>query len=422
MLSVQIPGASHRDAHPFSGFVETTGDALRLIQAARQGIIPRITRRLNDFERRSMIRSGAVFVFSVDESGMKRWTEGLAWSPSRMSGNFLIYREVTERTSTRSGSKRPYTSSTSMSDPGPQTHERDAYKPGGLVKKTITVDIDGADYHLISYYTEEDIHSGRLQRPLCRPDIMAMDMSFELEHMKLSRNPLKFVTGPDGRLRPLRDAYDAGDRKRRGSDALVASSDWRSRGTGTVPVSSTPASMHLSFSEPVSASSSRSAAASSTAPIHGRDNPDAPHLSPIDTQAYWLQRGHRPTSAQSYYSPNDVRSPTGSRYGTEGSDLHTYPSPGGLSDQVEGYSGEPSSPSFPSSNGHSYYEGRGAHSASPPSPGTWSWGGGNTQQYQYNSAPPLGHSQLARGPVPAPHFTGANYSVADQFPAFQSYH
>ncbi|EPQ53973.1 hypothetical protein GLOTRDRAFT_25707, partial [Gloeophyllum trabeum ATCC 11539] len=75
---------------PFSGFVETTGDALRLIQAARQGIIPRITRRLNDFERRSMIRSGAVFVFSVDESGMKRWTEGLAWSPSRMSGNFLV--------------------------------------------------------------------------------------------------------------------------------------------------------------------------------------------------------------------------------------------------------------------------------------------------------------------------------------------
>ncbi|EPQ53972.1 hypothetical protein GLOTRDRAFT_43937 [Gloeophyllum trabeum ATCC 11539] len=69
--------------------------------------------------------------------------------------------------------------------------------------QTITVDIDGADYHLISYYTEEDIHSGRLQRPLCRPDIMAMDMSFELEHMKLSRNPLKFVTGPDGRLRPL---------------------------------------------------------------------------------------------------------------------------------------------------------------------------------------------------------------------------
>lgn len=37
-----------------------------------------------------MIRSGAVFVFSVEESGIKRWTEGLAWSQSRISGNFLV--------------------------------------------------------------------------------------------------------------------------------------------------------------------------------------------------------------------------------------------------------------------------------------------------------------------------------------------
>ena len=46
-------------------YVETTTDALRLIMAARQGIILRITRRLNDSERRSMI-SGAVFVFCIE--------------------------------------------------------------------------------------------------------------------------------------------------------------------------------------------------------------------------------------------------------------------------------------------------------------------------------------------------------------------
>jgi Gti1/Pac2 family len=74
----------------FIGYVETTTDALRLIMAARLGIIPRITRRLNDSERRSMIRSGAVFVFCVEESGIKRWTEGLSWSPSRIVGNFLV--------------------------------------------------------------------------------------------------------------------------------------------------------------------------------------------------------------------------------------------------------------------------------------------------------------------------------------------
>lgn len=75
---------------PFHGFVETTADALRLIQAARQGVIPRITRRLNEEERATIVRSGAVFVFSVEESGIRRWTEGLSWSASRIAGNFLV--------------------------------------------------------------------------------------------------------------------------------------------------------------------------------------------------------------------------------------------------------------------------------------------------------------------------------------------
>ena len=86
-LTTRLPSAR---VEPFYGFVETTGDALRLIQAARQGIIPRITRRLNDLERRAMIRSGAIFIFSDEESGIKRWTEGLTWSASRIVGNFLV--------------------------------------------------------------------------------------------------------------------------------------------------------------------------------------------------------------------------------------------------------------------------------------------------------------------------------------------
>lgn len=75
--------SSNPDVPPFIGYVETTVNALRLIHAARQGVIPRITRRLNDNERRSMIKSGAVFVFSVEESGIKRWT-------GKCSLNFLL--------------------------------------------------------------------------------------------------------------------------------------------------------------------------------------------------------------------------------------------------------------------------------------------------------------------------------------------
>jgi hypothetical protein len=78
------------DAQPYFGVVENTVQALRLVQAAWLGIVPRIIRRLNDAERKEKIVSGAVFIFGVEESGMKRWTDGRLWSPSRIDGNFLV--------------------------------------------------------------------------------------------------------------------------------------------------------------------------------------------------------------------------------------------------------------------------------------------------------------------------------------------
>ena len=81
---------------PWSGWIETTGDALLILEAARRGLIPRVTRRLVDSERK-MITSGSVFVFDEVESGIKRWTDGFFWSPSRILGNFLLYRETDKR-------------------------------------------------------------------------------------------------------------------------------------------------------------------------------------------------------------------------------------------------------------------------------------------------------------------------------------
>lgn len=74
---------------PFRGYIETTFDALLVFEAARRGMIPRVTRRLIERER-GMVQSGAVFVFDEHESGIKRWTDGLVWSPSRILGNFLV--------------------------------------------------------------------------------------------------------------------------------------------------------------------------------------------------------------------------------------------------------------------------------------------------------------------------------------------
>ncbi|KAF8179993.1 hypothetical protein K438DRAFT_1976958 [Mycena galopus ATCC 62051] len=61
---------------PWSGWIETTGDALLILEAARRGLIPRVTRRLVDGER-EMIASRSV--------------------PSRILGNFLLYRETDKK-------------------------------------------------------------------------------------------------------------------------------------------------------------------------------------------------------------------------------------------------------------------------------------------------------------------------------------
>ncbi|KAF8207002.1 Gti1/Pac2 family-domain-containing protein [Mycena galopus ATCC 62051] len=217
------------DVPPFYGAVETTMNALRLIHAARQGVIPRITRRLNDAERRTMIKSGAVFVFSVEESGIKRWTDGLLWSPSRIVGNFLVYREINERTNSRGSHKKLYPTDeparalsvrpsslarlrnalTAIADL--QTTEQGTFKPNGLIKKTITVTIEGSDLHLISYYTSADQHSGKLKRPTSRPDIMGLPMDPRLFRTTNFRVPPKVEKGPDGTSRLVESEEVASD-------------------------------------------------------------------------------------------------------------------------------------------------------------------------------------------------------------------
>lgn len=64
---------------------------MRLVYAASKGVVPRTTRRLTtNAERKRRIKSGAVFIFSVEESGIRRWTDGRQWSASRAAGNFLV--------------------------------------------------------------------------------------------------------------------------------------------------------------------------------------------------------------------------------------------------------------------------------------------------------------------------------------------
>jgi hypothetical protein len=66
--------------------VRDARDAHTVFEAVRQGLLPAVTRRLNEVERSMYIKSGAIFVWeeSDDDLGLKRWTDGRVWSQSRM--------------------------------------------------------------------------------------------------------------------------------------------------------------------------------------------------------------------------------------------------------------------------------------------------------------------------------------------------
>ncbi|KDQ08468.1 hypothetical protein BOTBODRAFT_59327 [Botryobasidium botryosum FD-172 SS1] len=193
---------------PLNAFLRTTADCLIVLEAFERHMIPRIHRRLREPERRRFIRSGAVFVFDEKESEIKRWTDGFSWSPSRILGNFLVYREISP-TSRRSGS-----SSDSESSPNDNTSERSAldkevygslkshqnFKPGGLMKRTISVVIKERTIHVVCYYNPEDVIAGRLMTPAEMPHLRGLlsVVHPELLQRTLYRFPPLVQLGPDG--------------------------------------------------------------------------------------------------------------------------------------------------------------------------------------------------------------------------------
>lgn len=89
------PNGTHNCMAPtWTGFVHSTMDAVVVLEACLQGKLLHIPRRPHDRERASIIASGKVFIYEENASGIKRWTDGVTWSPSRIMGNFLVYREL----------------------------------------------------------------------------------------------------------------------------------------------------------------------------------------------------------------------------------------------------------------------------------------------------------------------------------------
>jgi hypothetical protein len=205
------------------GHVATTREALVLFEGCLNGTLSHVPRRPHDRERNQLIRSGSVFIYEENASGIKRWTDGVPWSPSRILGNFLVYRELTKpfppgekkratkrnKRPSRPGEPypRPNDAPTSPTSPGQRTdnsHEGkegeraligslvDSYgfKEGGLVKKTMSVQVLGVHHHLVSYYTIEDVLEHKLRSVIADESFRRLEPRFDLLKRQNFRAPL----------------------------------------------------------------------------------------------------------------------------------------------------------------------------------------------------------------------------------------
>lgn len=217
----------------FEGHIASTIDALILFEACLSGQLNHVPRRPHDRERQDLIKSGNVFIYEEHASGIKRWTDGVSWSPSRILGNFLIYRELEkpfppgEKKRALKKNKKPQqgvTKSENASRPGmgfpsamdPNAGGKDSeraligslidsypFKNDGLVKKTISVSFQGVPHHLVSYYNVNDVMSGRLTTPTKHPNLRNVIPRSELIMSQNFRAPIDEVEcNPDDRMGP----------------------------------------------------------------------------------------------------------------------------------------------------------------------------------------------------------------------------
>lgn len=183
--------SSDKIRETYRGYVGSTMDALLVIQAVLNRQLKLIPRRPLEKERPDLIKSGNVFVFIEEYSGIKRWTDGIAWSPLRILGRFLVYRELDRQSLNEKDDKKKkkrkvsvdldskiQTSYNLANTWNNDTGEGKSYvaRDQGLIKKTMSIATNASEMnvdqenqkltiHLICYYNADDVMNGFLQRP-----------------------------------------------------------------------------------------------------------------------------------------------------------------------------------------------------------------------------------------------------------------
>lgn len=135
---------------------------------------------------------------TFSQKGIKRWTDGFLWSPSRILGNFLVYRELANREhrkidndySNSSATTSKATDETNLSLMyqkektlvGSLTTLNTTYnfKKDGLIKKTIRIMVNGTFLHIVNYYSKHDALNNLLPTPSANPELACLQISADL--------------------------------------------------------------------------------------------------------------------------------------------------------------------------------------------------------------------------------------------------
>lgn len=140
------------DLKRIKGYIHNNDEALLIIHAVRLGLFKPAYERPS-VEEREAITTGSIFCFIESKTGMKRWTDGKIWSPSKILGHFLLYKEVPRHLS-KSALKKEKTPQEYRRKYSYDRNKRMLYvdEEFNLFKKTISLDYCDKTYHVISYF------------------------------------------------------------------------------------------------------------------------------------------------------------------------------------------------------------------------------------------------------------------------------
>lgn len=162
----------------FYGRVENEADCVVLIDLARRGLVPRVQRRLTSRKRRQ-IRHGSIFIYCEEESRIRRWTDDMSWTPSRVQGVFLVYRQLLTDTP--------------------------------MVKKTYSATCAGRSFHVVGYLQApclEDIPSvSALYRGVDFPTDIRIKKKFSFQEEAVANHATSVLEPPDQSEDLAFDAY-----------------------------------------------------------------------------------------------------------------------------------------------------------------------------------------------------------------------